>query len=92
MSKSEIKLAFKDYRKRIFDLMGKKSLYTNEITKMGKKLFGDKYLGTFPQDKAPTGEGYLIINTDTSDKDGTHWIGIINVGSSPSEKKNIICI
>ena len=42
-------------------------------------MFGDKYIGTFAQDKLPMTSGYFIVNVDTSKRintDKAHWLGI----------------
>ena len=58
--------------------MGNKALTSYEITKVCRKLFGRKYLGTFAQDKMPLGlEGYAIINVDVTGQPGSHWVALI---------------
>jgi hypothetical protein len=78
MSHISIKNTFKKYKEKIICLMGKKSLYSDEITKMCRTLFGRKYIGTYAQDKIPLGlNGYMIVNTDISGKPGQHWIALV---------------
>lgn len=55
---------------------------TNQINYMGRLVFGHRYLGTFSLDKVPPrfkpncNLQYFIINTDTSNLPGKHWIAI----------------
>jgi len=55
---------------------------TQQLDRMGKFLFGYRYLGTFPLDKVPlhfvTDAALLhfIINTHTSNLPGQHWIAV----------------
>lgn len=61
----------------LIKLYGDKSLKTSDLNKLGHLLFKNKYLGTFPVDKTPIHmNGYCVVNTDTSDKSGEHWIAI----------------
>ncbi len=58
------------------------STRTDELTKIGKGLFGGRYLGTFAQDKLPDSmynvkqENYALINVDTTGMPGTHWVAV----------------
>ena len=70
---------FKKYKKEVINDLGKKALSDTQLNKIGKQMFGDKYIGTFAQDKLPSTSGYFIVNTDTSKHINTnksHWIGI----------------
>jgi hypothetical protein len=64
---------------RLVRLLGTEPMYTDELNRLGKQLFGNKkYIGTFPVDKAPLNKsGYMIVNTDPSGESGEHWIAII---------------
>lgn len=62
---------------------------TSELDKIGKKLFGSRFLGTFPQDKLPEKiytepSFFAIINVDTQGMPGSHWTAI--AGFPDSEK------
>jgi hypothetical protein len=53
--------------------------YLQEIEMGGKTLFGNKYVGTFTSDKFPKltdNKPYCIINVDTSNQTGSHWVGV----------------
>lgn len=78
MTDTDIKKSLKEYKKQLISLMGKDALMSTELTKMGKKLFGKKYLGTYAQDKFPMGlNGYCINNTDLDGEPGTHWVALV---------------
>ena len=55
---------------------------TTQINRMGKTLFGYRYLGTFALDKVPlhfiqdAKLQHMIINTHTSNLPGQHWIAV----------------
>ena len=60
---------FKKYKKHFITNFGKKALDDGQLTELGRNIFGDKYLGTFPQDKYPINKnGFAIVNKDTSKK------------------------
>ena len=57
-------------------------MYTQQLNRMGTRLFGYRYLGTFPLDKVPLHFikdavlQHFIINTHTSNLPGQHWIAV----------------
>ena len=70
---------FKKYKKQFISELGKKALSDEQLNKLGKQMFGDKYIGTFAQNKLPVTSGYFIVNVDTSKRintDKAHWLGI----------------
>ena len=71
----QLKLFIK-YKKELIKKLGKKALYDDIITREATKILGNKYLGTFSQDTVPIKPGYAIMNVDTLDEDGSHWIGL----------------
>ena len=68
--------------------------HTGELNKIGKALFGEQYLGTFPQDKLPhqmynkAGSNFAIANVDTAldsmgnPMSGTHWVALAGIPNS----------
>lgn len=75
---ASIKKTFLSYKKKILKLLGKDALMDIQLTKVGKKLFGHKYLGTFSQDKVPMNHlGYCIANVDTTGQAGSHWVSLV---------------
>lgn len=57
-------------------------MHTTQVNRMGKALFGYRYLGTFALDKVPlhfikdAKLQHFIINTQTSNLPGQHWIAV----------------
>lgn len=57
-------------------------MHTEQLNRMGKQLMGNSYLGTFALDQLPAiifaNEPMLhfIINTQTSNLPGQHWIAV----------------
>ena len=73
-----IKNTFNQFKEAVIKSMGKKALTNNEITKVCKKLFKRKYIGTYAQDDMPLGlEGYMIVNVDVTGQPGSHWVALI---------------
>jgi hypothetical protein len=54
---------------------------TNQLNKLGKSILGSSFLGTYALDRIPNNstvaphQGY-IINTDTHNLGGEHWIAV----------------
>ena len=61
------------------NFVGKESTYLSELTKAGKIIFGDKYIGTFPSDKIPhmNEKESCIVNLDNSKQGGSHWVAVV---------------
>ena len=56
---------------------------TDELTAMGRRVFGSRYVGTFGCDQIPPvvdGQSY-IVNTQPSTTSGVHWLAVYNDGS-----------
>jgi hypothetical protein len=70
--------------------LGKKVTFGRDLTRMGHKLFGRKYAGTFPADMIPDLDNqtrYTILNLDNSDQPGSHWIAC---GFAPQTGKVLV--
>ena len=77
MSEKEIENVFKKNKNELIKLLKRKGLFGSQIEKLGKRLFGNKWIGTHSVDKYPLSKtGYGIINTDTEKGKGIHWIAI----------------
>jgi hypothetical protein len=67
----------RDFTKKLITRLGRKELDTVEITTTCVKLFGNKFKGCFAQDeKFSIKNGYYVINTDTKDGRGIHWVAL----------------
>lgn len=64
-----------------------KTTVSSELDKIGKSLFGAKYLGTFAQDMLDPRiydkpSKFAIINVDTAGMPGTHWVAVAGLPNS----------
>jgi hypothetical protein len=77
MAERAAEKAFRIYKKKIIAVMGRNATSDVQLSNMGVKLFGKKFIGVFAQDTIPLGKtGMLIANTDLSNEPGTHWVAI----------------
>ena len=81
------KIYCKVYNQMLIKFGHNKTTTTGELNKIGKELFGSKYLGTFAQDRLPAviykkPSKYAIINVDTIGMPGTHWVAIAGLSNS----------
>lgn len=63
----------------IQQILGKNDTFDSDLNKIGVDLFGDLWGGVFPVDKWKPNQKkpYAIVNLDTSDMPGSHWVAII---------------
>ena len=67
----------------IYPTLGKETTYLNQLEQFGKSLFGKKFKGCYPSDQIPklTNETpYCILNLDTANQNGSHWVGVCKDG------------
>lgn len=61
---------------------------TNDLLSIGKKRWGKKFIGVFPQDLLPdiiynkNSTYYAIINTDLKGQKGQHWVAVAGIPNS----------
>lgn len=70
---------FKRALKFVESVMGNGETDSDELEKVGKFLFEDKWVGVFASDEVdPTlqGEGYYLCNLDNHNEDGSHWTAL----------------
>jgi hypothetical protein len=80
MNEKDITSTFNSNTKKMITILGRKGTTDQQLTDLGNKLFGRKYIGTFPQNykvKSSPANQYFIINTDTSGEKGAHWVSIV---------------
>jgi hypothetical protein len=88
-------MAARDAATKKFDVMLHKSVYPLvgggvtedvELHRSGKKLLGRAFKGVYAADTLPplttTGPAYLIVNADSHDQPGSHWMGLAKSGKS----------
>jgi hypothetical protein len=83
MKKEKEKRAHKLYndilKNKIEPLTGNTITYLDQLNKVGKKLFGSKFHGVYASNqikKLTDAKPYCILNLDSSDQPGSHWIAI----------------
>jgi len=53
--------------------------YQNQLNNFGKRIFGRRFAGVFASDRIPklnSIKDMAIVNLDTSNEPGSHWIGM----------------
>jgi hypothetical protein len=77
MPTSNPRKLFKRYQAALISEVGNKGLDDKTINTIGKREFGAAWAGCHPQDRAKFKPNtYQVINTDTHDKPGVHWLGV----------------
>ena len=59
-------------------VMGEATTSEDEIERAGKALFGGRFNGAFAADERFPEAGYSIVNTETRQTGGAHWLAIAN--------------
>jgi hypothetical protein len=65
---------FENIIKFLKKVIGKEVLTTSDCDYWGSLLFGNNYKGTYAADNPADKSGYCIINLDSSDQGGSHWV------------------
>jgi hypothetical protein len=60
-------------------LVGIDTTYIDELKGVGKKLFGEKFVGVYPSDRIPRlkNNEYVILNLDKEGEAGSHWVAVV---------------
>lgn len=60
------------------DLLGRGATYDSDLHDLGTEYFGQRFAGVFASDTIPlaTNFRYCIVNLDSQDKPGSHWVAI----------------
>jgi hypothetical protein len=67
----------------VIPLTGNKVTNSTDLHKVGKQLLGNKFIGVFPSDMIPKltlKTPYCIVNVDSSDLSGSHWMSLVKSG------------
>lgn len=80
------KKAERDYLtflKKIEKKHGNKETNNEQLHKIGRKMFGEKFKGVYASDKIPVMKNnqYAIVNLDDSTQVGSHWVSLIKEGN-----------
>jgi len=68
--------------KKLYGVKG--TTYSDDLNRIGKTIFGKKFIGVFAVDRVPKvnmNEAYAIVNTDPQSKKGEHWVGLYKKGT-----------
>ena len=79
MTKYQILKQFEKSLMHIEDIVTSGETTNITLLNVGKKLFGDRFIGVFSANEFPNyvrNSEMFIINTDPSNKPGMHWISI----------------
>jgi len=79
LNKHKAEKLYNKYFKQMKKIVGNTTTYSSTLYKVGKKLFGNNFIGVFTSDNIPTipNAHMCIVNLDTSKQSGSHWVGII---------------
>lgn len=74
---------FRKNKKIFIRILGNKALDNHTIDRIAVELFGNKYDGSHLQDNFPLKKNkYYIINTDTKNGNGIHWVAVITTNKN----------
>ena len=78
MGKYEILKSFDNTLMQIEDILGDKTTNNLQLFKLGKMLFGDRFVNVFCSDDNITlkNNEMCVINTDPHNKPGLHWLAL----------------
>ena len=69
---------FLAYKRAVVKQIGKNATTDKQLRDLGHSMFGGDFIGVYSQDTMPIGkEGMYIVNVDTHEKAGTHWVACI---------------
>ena len=80
LTEKEVMTKFRSNKRNLIKVLGRKSTTDRQLSDVGRKLFGKKYIGTFSQDYKPNARPnyqFFIINTDTKGGPGEHWVAVV---------------
>ena len=76
---------FEQYARQLIKVLGRKATTGKQIDTVGKRLFGNKYMGSYAQDDKSIpwrNNKFYIINTDKKNGPGIHWVSLYNAGKT----------
>ncbi len=67
------------FLKKIEKKYGSGETNNNQLLKIGRKIFGTKFIGVFASDQIPVmkHKEIAIVNLDDSSEPGSHWVSIV---------------
>jgi len=79
MSEKRAVAIYKSLLKNIAEpILTDQSTYSTDLTRVGKQLLGDDFVGVFAADKIPSMSNgrYAIVNLDKTGQAGSHWVAL----------------
>lgn len=68
---------FNKYKKAMISELGRDPTEGTDLNTIGRREFGSAWAGVSPQDRVKLKpHSYYIVNTDTHDKPGQHWMAV----------------
>lgn len=77
-SKQSIKNFYNELLHHIESFIGKGVTDSKTLDKAGRALFLTRWKGVFASDQAYPNKGYCIVNLDSSNEPGSHWVAVAN--------------
>lgn len=71
-------ILYKSLLDAIENSMGSGSTSSDQLDRVGRALFLTKWKGVYASDQYYPLKGYCIVNIDTSQLSGTHWVAVAN--------------
>ena len=79
MLESEVERLNNYILSNVTQILGNTTTYQSDLEKLGQRIFNNKFIGVYPSDRIPKMKSntYAIINLDSSDGPGSHWVSIM---------------
>ena len=84
MSNYKILKEYEQTLMNLQDIIGSKTTNNVQLERIGKYIFGDKFIGVFSSNYFPhyvRNGSMFILNTDSSSQVGSHWVFFIKYKS-----------
>jgi len=79
MTNESAERLYKKFLHNVESILGNETTISSDLNRVGKSLLKSKFAGVFPADQIPKlakRSPYAIVNLDTSDESGSHWIAL----------------
>ena len=79
MKENAAQQIFDGFKKQLIKQLGTKVTTNEQLNKVGYKILGSRFKGTYAQDQLPINKsGMYIVNNHTSKQSGEHWVAVIS--------------
>lgn len=69
-------LVYNKFIERLTPILGDDVTFGSSINWIGSELFGDRWGGVFTRDEEYPTDCYCVVNMDSKDGVGSHWIAV----------------